>query len=202
MRSEPPPLLPILRSHHQAQLLVDLLLHPDEETTLTDLGRRLDMAVSTVHLEVGRLVDAGILSERQVGRSRLVRANRDSRLFPVLSQLMLLTYGPAVVIAEEFRAVGATADVAIFGSWAARYAGTVGAAPNDIDVLVVGDQVSRLAVDAAAQRSEDRLRIQVNPVVMDPARWQAGDDPFAAQIKAGPTFFVTDPLRADDRDSA
>jgi hypothetical protein len=98
--------------------------------------------------------------------------------------------------------VGATADVAIFGSWAARYAGTVGAAPNDIDVLVVGDQVSRLAVDAAAQRSEDRLRIQVNPVVMDPARWQAGDDPFAAQIKAGPTFFVTDPLRADDRDSA
>jgi predicted nucleotidyltransferase len=191
-----------LRSHHQAQLLADLLLHPDEESTLTDLARRLDMAVSTAHLEVGRLVDAGILAERSVGRSRLVRANRDSRLFPVLSQLMLLTYGPAVVIAEEFRDVAETADVAIFGSWAARYAGTVGAAPNDIDVLVVGDKVSRLAVDAAAQRSEDRLRIQVNPVVMTPARWQEGDDPFAAQIKAGRTVFVADPRRADDRDSA
>jgi predicted nucleotidyltransferase len=190
-----------LRSHHQAQLLADLLLHPDEESTLTDLARRLDMAVSTAHLEVGRLVDAGILAERSVGRSRLVRANRDSRLFPVLSQLMLLTYGPAVVIAEEFRDVAGTADVAIFGSWAARYAGTAGAAPNDIDVLVVGDKVSRLAVDAAAQRSEDRLRIQVNPVVMTPARWQDGDDPFAAQIKAGLTVFVTNHPRADDRAS-
>lgn len=202
MRSEPPPLLPILRSHHQAQLLADLLLHPDEETTLTDLARRLDMAVSTAHLELGRLVDAGILSQRSVGRSRLVRANRDSRLFPVLSQLMLLTYGPAVVIAEEFHDVAETADVAIFGSWAARYAGTVGAAPNDIDVLVVGNKVSRIAVDAAAQRSEDRLRIQVNPVVMTQERWQGAGDPFTAQIKAGPTVFVTERLRADGRDSA
>jgi DNA-binding transcriptional ArsR family regulator len=202
MRSEPPPLLPILRSHHQAQLLADILLHPDEETSLTDLARRLDMAVSTVHLEVGRLIDAGILSDRQVGRSRLVRANRDGRLFAVLSQLMLLTYGPAVVIAEEFRDVGATAEVAIFGSWAARYAGTIGAAPNDIDVLVVGDKVSRLAVDAAAQRSEDRLRIQVNPVAMTQARWHGSKDPLAAQIQAGPTFSITDRLEIDKRNSA
>ncbi len=202
MRSEAPPLLPVLRSHHQARLLADLLLHPHEETTLTDLARRLDMAVSTVHLEVGRLIDAGILQERQVGRSRLVRANRDGRLFPVLSELMLLTYGPAVVIADEFREFSANAEVMIFGSWAARYAGTVGAEPNDIDVLVVGDELSRLAIDAAAQRSEGRLRIPVNPVVMTRARWRDRTDPLATQIHAGAVYSVTEVLPVVGRSTA
>jgi hypothetical protein len=105
---------------------------------------------------------------------------------------MLLTYGPAVVIAEEFSELATKAEVSIFGSWAARYAGTVGAAPNDVDVLVIGDKVSRLAVDAAAQRSEERLRIQVNPVVMTRARWHDHTDPLAAQIQAGAVFPVAD----------
>jgi hypothetical protein len=190
MRSEAPALLPILRSHHQGRLLADLLLHPDEETTLTDLARRLDMALSTAHLEVGRLVDAGILRERSIGRSRLVSANRDSRLFTALSQLLLLTYGPAVVVAEEFAQLTAKPQVFIFGSWAARNAGVIGAAPNDIDVLVVGDKVSRLAVDAAAQRCEDRLRIPVNPVIMTRARWRDAKDPLSSQIQSGPLYVV------------
>ncbi len=202
MRSEPPPLLPIMRSHHQARLLADLLLHPEEETTLTDLARRLDMAVSTTHLEVGRLVDAGILLERQVGRSRLVRANRASRLFPALSQLLLLTYGPAVVVGEEFADVARKAEVFIYGSWAARYAGEIGIAPNDIDILVVGDRVSRLEVDAAAQRCEDRLRIPVNPVVMSRTRWRDDTDPLAAQIHTGAIYPATDRASATARDSA
>lgn len=202
MRSEAPALLPILRSHHQGRLLADLLLHPDEETTLTDLARRLDMALSTVHLEVGRLVDAGILRERAVGRSRLVGANGDSRFFPALSQLLLLSYGPAVVVGEEFAGLAKSTEVFIFGSWAAGYAGEIRAAPNDIDVLVVGDRVSRLDVDAAAQRCEDRLRIPVNPVVMTRARWRDRNDPLAAQIVAGPVYPVVDQDAAAHRVTA
>jgi hypothetical protein len=148
------------------------------------------MALSTAHLEVGRLVDAGILRERSIGRSRLVSANRDSRLFAALSQLLLLTYGPAVVVAEEFAQLTAKPLVFIFGSWAARDAGVVGAAPNDLDVLVVGDKVSRLAVDAAAQRCEDQLRIPVNPVIITHARWRDAKDPLSSQIQSGPIYPV------------
>ena len=53
----------------------------------------------------------------------------------------------------------------IFGSLAARYLGDPGETPHDIDVLVVGDKVSRLQVSAAAQRAEARLRIPVQTVV-------------------------------------
>lgn len=51
---------------------------------------------------------------------------------------MSLAFGPEFVIGEEFGILGALA-VAIYGSWAARYAGTARPAPNDVDVLVIGD---------------------------------------------------------------
>src|SRR6266511_4000302 len=42
MRSQAPPLLPILRSRHQGELLAVLLLHPDREYTLSELSRPVD----------------------------------------------------------------------------------------------------------------------------------------------------------------
>src|SRR5665647_2664121 len=45
MRSEAPALMPIFRSQHQAALLAWLLLHPDDEYTLTDLAKRLARSV-------------------------------------------------------------------------------------------------------------------------------------------------------------
>jgi DNA-binding transcriptional ArsR family regulator len=102
MRSNGPPLLPILRSQNQARLLAELLLDPSREASLSELGRRLSVPVSTLHLEVERLVNAGILAERTDGRNRLLRANTDSRLFAPLAELLSITYGPAAVITEEF----------------------------------------------------------------------------------------------------
>lgn len=41
MRSEAPPLLPIFRSRHQAELLALLYLQPEREFSLTELAGRL-----------------------------------------------------------------------------------------------------------------------------------------------------------------
>ena len=68
MRTEAPLLAPIFRSDGQARLLSALLLTGDE-LSITDLSTRADLAYPTAHREVARLLDAGILSERQVGRS-------------------------------------------------------------------------------------------------------------------------------------
>ncbi|MCQ3815296.1 MAG: hypothetical protein KTU85_12895 [Acidimicrobiia bacterium] len=47
----------------------------------------------------------------------------------------------------------------LFGSWAARQIGRAGHMPTDIDILIVGD-ADRNAVDLAAERVEQRLRVQ------------------------------------------
>src|SRR6266511_3264407 len=62
MRSQAPPLLPILRSRHQGELLAVLLLHPDREYTLSELSRRLNVPLSTVQGEANRLIELSAVS--------------------------------------------------------------------------------------------------------------------------------------------
>ncbi len=190
MRSNAPSLLPIFRSRHQADLLTILFLHPDQDHTATDLAARLGIPLTTAHRELQRLEDAGLLVGRAVGRSRLLRADTGYRGFAPLAQLLLVTFGPHVVVAEEFTGLPRTSAVVVYGSWAARYAGVEGPAPGDVDVLLVGSP-DRASVYAAAERAEARLGIPVNPTVRSPARWAGDDDPLIASIKASPYIDVT-----------
>jgi len=188
MRSNAPGLLPILRSQHLAEMLTLLLLHPDAEYTLSEVAGKLDLPLTTVQREAARLADSGLIRERRVGRSRLVSANPASRYTRPLTELVSLAFGPQFVIGEEFAALGAAA-VAIFGSWAARYEGVTGPAPNDVDVLVIGD-ASRRDMYEAAERAEERLGLPVNPVLCSRQRWLAAADPLIQQIRSAPLVWI------------
>lgn len=189
MRSAAPALMPIFRSQHQAALLAWLLLHPEHEYTVTELAKKLDVPLTTLQREVQRLVIAGLLQDRTVGRARLVRANLGNRAAAPLTQLLHVTFGPETVIGEEFDLTNAE-HVLIFGSWADRYRGTPGPAPNDVDVLVVGI-LDRADVYEAADRAQARLGMQVNPVIRTPQQWANDSDSLVLQIKASPTVGVT-----------
>ncbi|MBK5249693.1 MAG: winged helix-turn-helix transcriptional regulator [Actinomycetales bacterium] len=194
MRSEAPALMPIFRSQHQAALLAWLLLHPDDEYTLTDLAKRLGVPLTTLQREAQRLVEAGILQDRTLGRARLLRANLSNRAAAPLTELLQVTFGPQTVIGEEFDVAGA-ATVLIYGSWAERYHGTPGSPANDVDVLVVGT-VDRADVYDAADRAQARLGMQVNPVVRTLQQWADDADSLVLQIKASPTVDVTPERKA------
>lgn len=190
MRSSGPALLPVFRSQHQAELLMWLMLHPGEEFSVSDLVARLGVPLSTLHREVVRLVEAGLIASRPLGRNRLVRANTSHPAAPALTQLLEVTFGPRAVVAEEFAIAGAE-QVIIFGSWAARYAGEAGPPPRDIDVLVIG-KVDRADLYDAADRSHSRLGTEVNPVLRTPQQWDDRVDPLVTQIKASAFTVVLD----------
>ncbi len=187
MRSGGPALMPVFRSQHQAELLMWLMLHPEEEYGVSDLATRLGVPLSTLHREVVRLDEAGLIASRTLGRNRLLRANTDHPAASALTQLLEVTFGPKAVIGEEFALSGAE-QVVIFGSWAARYAGEAGPPPHDIDVLVVG-KVDRADLYEAADRAHARLGIEVNPVVRTAKQWSDPSDALVAQIK-GSVFNV------------
>jgi AraC-like DNA-binding protein len=188
MRSDAPTLLPILRSRHLAEILTLILLHPDVEYTLSDLAAKLSLPLTTVQREVTRLARSQLIRERRVGRSRLVSANPASRYARPLAELVTLAFGPQFVVEEEFHPLDAAA-VAIYGSWAARYAGIAGHPPNDVDVLVIGD-VPRRDMYEAAERAEQRLGLPVNPSLCSQARWFAASDPLIQQIRTAPLVWV------------
>lgn len=185
MRIEPPALLPVLRSRAQAELLTWLYLHPDLEYGLGELATRLQTPPSTLHAEVERLVTAGLLTDRHIGRNRLLRVNLASRYSAALSELLLLAFGPRTVVGEEFATIPGAEAVIIYGSWAGRAAGVPGREPADIDVLVVGHP-EREQLYAAADRAQERLGIPVNPVVRSRAAWDRAEDPLVVAIASGP----------------
>jgi DNA-binding Lrp family transcriptional regulator len=197
MRSEAPALLPIFRSRLQADILAGLLLNPEREYSLTDLAKRFDAPLSTVHDEVKRLTDAGLLRRRSIGRSAMVQANAGNRLVEPLTELLFLSWGPLQVVADEFSELPGAQRVLIFGSWAARYLQRPGPPPNDLDVLVVGHP-ARGDVYDAADRAQQRLGMPVNPVIRAPEAWREADDPLVQQIQSSPLVAVLVPDDSDE----
>ena len=190
MRSNAPPLLPILRSRTQGELLAALLLDPAREWTVTELSQHLAVPLTTTQSELKRLEAGGLVRSRKVGRSRLVQPDTGNPVVAPLTQIIMLTFGPPAVIGEEFTGIEAE-QILIFGSWAARLSGEPGPRPGDIDVLVVGDAAVRDEAYAAAERAEARLGRPVNPVLRSTDAWQdAATDPLLDEIQRHPVVEV------------
>lgn len=183
-KTGPPPLLPLLRSRLQAEVLTLVLLNPGTEWTMTDLASRVGSAVSTVQREVVRAEQAGVMSSRRVGKTRLVTAARSPLTGP-LTELLLRSFGPRQVLAEELADVQGVEKAYLFGSWAARYAGEEGRPPADLDVLVIGTP-DRDALDDAAQRAGTRLAREVTVTIRSADWWRCGDDGFHSEITRRP----------------
>ncbi len=126
MRSEAPALLPIFRTRAPGEILALGLQDPEQEWTISELARATGAPLTSTRSEIARLESGDPISSRKVGRTRLVHANAGNPVTAPLSQVVMLTFGPQPVIANEFAHLGAR-RVLIFGSWAARLLGKPGA---------------------------------------------------------------------------
>lgn len=191
MRTEAPRLVPIFRSDGQARLLSALVI-ADDEYSLSDLAQRTDMAYATAHREVARLLEAGILTERHVGRTRLIRSNPDSPLTAPLREILTITSGPAILLAAEFAHIDGIQSAFLYGSFAARLQGVAGPAPHDIDVMVVGEPDVDAVYDACT-RVEAAVHRPVNPTILTAQEFAAASG-FLETVRAGAVLpLVGDP---------
>lgn len=185
MRTPPPALLPLLRSRVQGDLLALTYLNPDREYNVTELAEHVNASVKTVAHEVERLVQTGMLTDRRVGTSRLVRSVQDSLLTRPLTDLLAVTYGPLPILTDALVGAAGVDQAFLYGSWAARYVGEVGPVPGDVDVLVIGD-ADPDDLDDRARTAERLLRREVNIRRVRRSSWEAGDDAFLATVRSRP----------------
>lgn len=181
-----PVLTPLLRSDTQGRLLAELYLHPEKERTATELARLADTGLPNASRELSRMVDAGFLHVRVSGRNRYLRVNEQHPLYRPVSEILRYAYGPVAVLRRLLRAVTGVDEAYIYGSWAARLRGEVGANPQDIDVLVIGDRVDHAALDAAAEEARRQLGREVNPRAVSRRAWQEKDDLFLRHVSDRP----------------
>ena len=113
--------------------------------------------------------------------------NRDSEL---LAELLLRSFGPRQVVTEELAQVEGIDQVVVFGSWAARYLGERGHAPNDLDLLILGTPDQRQLSQACLSIGR-RIGREVNTVDRDLSKWTSNsDDPLIREIKRRPHLIV------------
>ncbi|MFE9105974.1 hypothetical protein [Actinomadura geliboluensis] len=185
VRARAPDRLPIFRSRLQGELLARLLLGPVREMSMLDLAVMLRTDLASVMREVERLARAGILTLRRTMAGRLVTRDTTSPLYQPLAHLLMLTFGPAAVVAEEFGRLPPVREIYLFGAWAERYEHPAGEQSGDVEVLVIGDLQPDAAFDAA-QETAARLGIPVHPVVRTSIQWANDTDPFLREIRTGP----------------
>ena len=197
MKVPVPTLNPVLRSDTQGRILARVFADLESGHSLTALMEHSKASMPTVIREVRRAERAGLVETWKEGNVRRVRAQTRHPLYGAMSRIVLATYGPPVVVAEEFADIDGAQAVMLFGSWAARQAGRAGHMPNDIDILIVGD-ADRDAVDLAAERVEQRLGFPTQAVVRTRHQWDHADESFIRELKTRPLYAVL----VDDRGAA
>ena len=186
METTDSPLLPMLRSRVQGDMLATLFLNPERAFSLTDLARRSHASVRAVHAEANRLTTAQWVTQERVGNNRMLRANTNTIIARPLTDLLTVTYGPMPLLTQALADVPGIAHAYIYGSWAARHQGSRGGIPQDVDVLVVGD-ADLDDLNDAVQAVAATLNREINVRRVRADRWtNPADDPFLLAVQSRP----------------
>jgi DNA-binding transcriptional ArsR family regulator len=192
-RQPAPPLLPILRSQQQGEILALLLGDPDLELSLTEIAVRTGVPHPSVHREVQRAEAAGLVTSRKIGNTRLVRADTASPYYAGLAEVLTRAFGVPAVLAAALIPVEGIAAAYIYGSWAARHEGLTGQRPvGDIDVLILGEPDRDQLYDALST-AEKRLGRPVQATIRGLTWLESGTGAFHDTVTSRPMLRLSLP---------
>lgn len=177
----------ILFGSYRKKALSLLLLRPDTDYHVRELARLTDTSPGTLHKELARLAEAGLLLRKTQGNQVRYQANRQCPVFEELAGLLRKTTGAAEVLGNALSPLQ-PAVALIFGS-VARGTET---ASSDVDVLVIAE-LSFADVVKAIYPAQATLGREINPVVYSPAEFQRRfdeGDPFILDVLAQPKIFL------------
>lgn len=179
----------LLFSDYRRRVLGLLLLHPELQCHVREIARQTGTTAGTLHKELSRLAQAGILRRTVQGKQVYYGADRDCPIFEELVSILRKTSGLADVLAQALAAVADRVRVAlIFGSIAK---GTEQAG-SDVDILLIGD-IGFVEVVRLFHPVQSTLGREINPKVYSEAEWQAkllAGDAFARDVLAKPRIFL------------
>ena len=192
-RRPSPPLLPILRSQQQGEILALLLGDPDLELSLTEIAERTGAPHPSVHREIERAEQAGLVTTRKVGNTRLVQADTASPYYAGLADVLTKAFGVPAILAEALQRVTGISSAYIYGSWAARHAGQGGQRPvGDIDVLVLGIPDRDQLFDALSA-AEKRLGRPIQAAIRSADWLDSGSGSFHDTVTSRPLLRLPHP---------
>jgi predicted nucleotidyltransferase len=135
MRTSTPRLLPFFRSEAQLRILALVLLDSDRGWTVEQVEEAVEAPPTTIHRELRRALDAGLVVREDGGRPHVYRAAADSPLYEPLRAILDRTVGLETELAAMLQGAPGVRAAVIHGSWVAGRLHP----DSDVDVLIVGD---------------------------------------------------------------
>ncbi|WP_158936389.1 nucleotidyltransferase domain-containing protein [Burkholderia sp. S171] len=178
-----------LFNSYRRRVLGLLLLRPDESFHVREIARLTGTAAGTLHKELSKLAEAGILVAERRANQLVYMANRASPIYDELASIMRKTSGLSDVIANSIAPCATFIDVAfVFGS-VARGEET---AHSDIDVMIIGE-ISFAEIVRQVYAAQATLGREINPKVMSAKEWRASverKDGFVLDLMDKPKIYV------------
>jgi predicted nucleotidyltransferase len=170
----------------QQRVLALLFGQPGRSYRGAELIALADSGTGAVHRQLVRLADSGLVTVTRVGNQKHYQANRDSPVFSELHGLVVKTVGLASPLEEALAPFRENIHAAfVYGSIAK---GT-DTAQSDIDLMVIGEDLSYAEVYGALQAAEATLQRPIHVSLMTLEDWRrklAAGNPFVTKVQAQP----------------
>lgn len=185
----PSTLASLLFKDYRRRVLGLLLLHPDKRYHVREIARLTGTVAGTLHKELARLAEAGVLVKEASGNQVQYGANHECPIFEELASILRKTSGVIDVLADALAPLSGKVNVAfVYGSVARGKEN----ARSDIDVLLVGN-LDFSEVIAALYPAQEVLGREINPKVYNKKEWQQmrmRKDAFVKEVMANPKLFI------------
>ena len=141
----------------------------DQSFYLNEIVRLAEVGKGAVSRELLKLVNAGLLTVSKQGNQRHYQANAYNPIFSELKQIVQKSFGVVDVIKASLSTILPQLDMAfIYGSIAkdSQHAG------SDIDVMLVGKELSYGEVMGLLENAEQKLARSINPTLLALAEFE------------------------------
>ena len=179
----------LLFSDYRRRVLGLLLLHPDTTYHVRELARLTGTSAGTLHKELTKLTNGGVLRRQEVGNQVRYNADRNCPIFEELASILRKTSGLVDVLVDALSGIEKNIALAfVFGSVARGKQQS----NSDVDVMLVGSLGFADAVQVL-HPVQATLQREINPVVYSLEEFRrraASDDPFVREVLSQPKLFV------------
>ncbi len=162
----------------------DRVFHTNEIIRLTHSG------TGAVQRELERLVTVGLILVKPSGNQKQYQANQGSFIYPELRSIVQKTFGLVDILREAISPRSSHIRVAfIYGSIAKQEDN----AGSDIDLMLIGEDLSYADLYPLLENSQAKLARQINPTCYSQEEWSRKRDDgnnFINQILKQPKIFL------------
>jgi len=174
----------------QQRVLALIFGHPERSFYTSEIVRNVRSGRGAVERELSRLEQTGLVSIEHVGNQKHYQANHESPIFNELHGIILKTVGLIEPLKQSLALYSEKIKVAfVYGSIAKGN----DTARSDIDLMVIGDDLTYTELFAGLQKAEIILQRSIDPTFLSFDDWHhklTAKDSVIAKIAAQPKLLV------------